>query len=81
MAHPSVELRWESIEFRQVKQGLVLVFVGSVVEVRAGRELVGVLGCGVQRQRPDRRLELPHLPLHQVEDAVAAQWCREGFPA
>ena len=35
---------------------------------------------GVQRQRPDRRLELPYLPLDQVEDAVAAQWYREVFP-
>jgi len=35
---------------------------------------------GVQRQRPDRRLELPYLRLDQVEDAVAAQWYREVFP-
>jgi hypothetical protein len=36
MAHPFVELRWESIEFRQVKQALVRR-VGGELRAVAGR--------------------------------------------
>ena len=39
MAHPFVELRWESIEFRQVKQGLVRRVGGELRAVTGRRPL------------------------------------------